>query len=283
MSNKHFLKHLSGLAALLLAFSNQSYAEEAGLPVWEVGAGIGALSLPHYPGADQSQTLVVPFPLLIYRGETVRAGRGAIRGILYEQDNTRIDISIRGSLPVNSEDNRARQGMDDLDPTLEIGPQIAWTAHQGLKNNVQLRLPARAVISVGSNGIKHQGNVLNPNIRWDHQFTGNFRITARLSARFGDSQWHDYFYAVSAADALVDRPQYNPGGGYSGSSLGTTFSYQHNDWRIGGGMGIEWLDDASFEDSPLVKESRSYFVGFAVSKALWKSERKTQRRLDSDN
>lgn len=276
------MKKVIAAATLVFGLGNIAVADEAGLPVWEIGAGIGALSLPHYPGADQSQNLVLPFPLLIYRGETVRAGRGAIRGILYEQDNTRVDISIRGSLPVNSEDNRARQGMDDLDPTLEVGPQVAWTAHKSDKNNLQLRLPARAVISVGSNGIKHQGNVLNPNIRWDHQLTGNLRVTTRLSARYGDSQWHDYFYAVSAKDARIDRPQYNPPGGFSGSSFTTTFAYRHHDWRFGGGIGVEWLNGAAFEDSPLVKDKQSYFIGFAISKVLWKSERKTQRRLDSD-
>ena len=277
------------LRALAVGFvlaitATQAHSEESatGLPVWELGAGIGSLWLPHYPGADQNQAFVAPFPLLIYRGETVRADRGAIRGILYEAGDTRVDISIRGSLPVNSEDNDARQGMEDLDPTLEIGPQIAWTAHQGAHNSVQLRLPLRAVISVGSNGVRHQGNVANPNIRWDHQINSNFRVTSRISARFGDGKWHDYFYAVSAADALATRPQYDAPGGYSGSSLSATLSYRHGDWRFGGGLGIELLNDVAFEDSPLVREDQAFFVGFAVSKVLWKSKRKTKTRVESD-
>lgn len=269
-----------------LAFTSAAWANDknqAGLPVWELGAGIGALWLPHYPGADQTQVFAAPFPMLIYRGETLRADRGAVRGILYESGNTRLDISIRGSLPVNSEDNDARQGMDDLDPTVEIGPQLAWTAYEDNHNSWQLRIPLRAVISIGSNGVKHQGNVANPNIRWDHQLNSNFRVTSRISARFGDGKWHDYFYAVTAADALPNRPEYDAPGGYSGSSISTTLSYRLGDWRIGGGLGVEFLENAAFAESPLVRDETSYFVGLAISKVLWKSTRKTKTRLDSDS
>lgn len=278
-------RRLLPILLALATFSTTSHAQETdtGLPVWELGLGIGSLFLPHYPGADQSQALILPFPLLVYRGEKIRAERGALRGILFESGNTRIDISIRGSLPVNSDDNRARAGMADLDPTLEVGPQIAWTGYQDNHNSLQLRVPLRAVLSIGENGIKHQGNVANPNIRWDHHFNGGLRITTRASARFGDGKWHDYFYAVGVADALAARPQYDAPGGYGGSALSFTLAYQRNDWRFGGGVGYEWLGNAAFADSPLVKDEESYFVGFAISKVLFKSSRKTQARVESDS
>lgn len=281
-------RHLTILLLLLTGISTSSFSAEqqtssSGLPVWELGAGIGSIFLPHYPGADQSQALVLPFPLLVYRGEKVRADRGALRGILFESGNTRLDISIRGSLPVNSDDNRARQGMDDLDPTVEVGPQLSWTAHQNVLDTVQLRLPLRAVISIGSDGINHQGYVANPNIRWDHAINSNLRLTARAAARFGDSKWHDYFYTVESNDVSANRPQYDAAGGYGGSSLSFSGTYQQRDWRIGGAVGIEWLGNAAFADSPLVKDTQSYFVAFAVSKVLFKSKRRTQTRLDSDH
>ncbi|MDD9892668.1 MAG: MipA/OmpV family protein, partial [Gammaproteobacteria bacterium] len=85
-----------GLALTITAKQAHSEESTTGLPVWELGAGIGSLWLPHYPGADLNQAFVAPFPLLIYRGETVRADRGAIRGILYEAGDTRGDIRLRG-------------------------------------------------------------------------------------------------------------------------------------------------------------------------------------------
>lgn len=271
-------------AILLLALSPQVAADaqyDKSLPVWEIGAGLGALSFPHYPGADQSQTLVLPFPLIVYRGDTLRADRGGLKGILYDGGDTVVDISIRGSLPVDSSDNRARQGMDDLDPTLEIGPQISFTLLKTDHNQLRFRLPFRTVISVGS-GVHHQGNVFNPNLRWDHQINSNFGITTRASLRFGDGKWHDYFYGVSAADALPTRPQYDAPGGFSGSSLSLSGAYKTGDWRLGMALGLEWLNNAAFENSPLVKQDSAWFVGLALSKTLFKSERKTRTRVESD-
>ena len=268
----------------LFGFSSSALAGNdyrGALPVWEIGAGIGALSFPHYPGADQSQTLVLPFPLIVYRGDTLRADRGGLKGILYDGGNTVVDISIRGSLPVDSSDNRARAGMADLDPTLEIGPQISWTLFKGERNQLRFRMPFHTVISVAI-GIAHEGNVFNPNLRWDHQLNSNFGFTTRASLRFGDGKWHDYFYSVSAADALSNRPQYDAPGGYSGSSLSVSGTYKTGDWRLGMALGLEWLNGAAFEDSPLVKQDSAWFVGLALSKTLFKSKRTTRTRVESD-
>jgi len=268
----------------LLGFSQASVAGnkyDDALPVWEIGVGIGALSFPHYPGADQSQTLVLPFPLVVYRGDTLRADRGGLKGILYDGGDTVIDVSIRGSLPVDSSDNRARSGMEDLDPTLEIGPQISWTLFKDDRNQLRFRLPFRTVISVGS-GLAHEGNVFNPNLRWDHQVNSNFGFTTRASLRFGDGKWHDYFYSVNAADALPSRPEYDAPGGYSGSSLSLSGTYKTGDWRLGMALGLEWLNGAAFEDSPLVKQDSAWFVGLALSKTLFKSKRTTSTRVESD-
>lgn len=270
-------------SCLLLSSLAQAESAKTGLPKWEVGVGLGALWLPHYPGADQSHSFIAPFPLLIYRGDTIRAERGGIRGILYEGGNLGVDVSVRGSLPVNSEDNDARQGMEDLDPTIELGPQLTYLAYSQGKNLVKARLPLRAVISVGDNGVNYQGKIANPNLRWDHQASANFRFTMRLAARFGDGKWHDYFYAVSAADALASRPQYDAPGGYSGSSISSTMTYRLDDWRFSAGLGWESLSGVAFEDSPLVRDNESYFIGVAVNKVLWKSQRSTRTRVDSDS
>jgi len=45
-----------------------------------------------------------------------------VRGLFFKSDNAELDVSLNGSVPVKSSENRARQGMPDLEPTLEIGP-----------------------------------------------------------------------------------------------------------------------------------------------------------------
>jgi outer membrane protein len=118
----------AALLTLALSVFPLTQAEELNtgmLPKWELGLGLAALSLPDYPGADQGRSYVLPFPYLIYRGERLKANRDGLRGLLFEHPRWDLDISAGGSLPVNSKDNRAREGMDDLDFSFEFGPLCA--------------------------------------------------------------------------------------------------------------------------------------------------------------
>jgi len=68
-------------------------------------------------------------------------------------------------VPVKSADNRARQGMPDLDPTLEIGPSLnLFLLHSELKKTyLDLRLPVRPVIDINA---KYLGYVFQPQLTW---------------------------------------------------------------------------------------------------------------------
>src|SRR5882757_8072770 len=39
------------------------------LPLWEVGGGLAYAHLPDYRGSDEAHSYVLPFPLLVYRGD----------------------------------------------------------------------------------------------------------------------------------------------------------------------------------------------------------------------
>ena len=109
------------LAALLLAALAPSARAEP-KPKWELGAGATVLRLPDYRGSDESRGYVYPLPYFVYRGEFLRLDREGLRGVLIESDRVEFDLSLFGSLPVDSSKNLARAGMPDLDPVLEIGP-----------------------------------------------------------------------------------------------------------------------------------------------------------------
>ncbi len=101
------------------------YAEEH--PLWELGVGVGAITLPDYRGSDESHTYVLPVPYFVYRGEHLKADRNGVRGMLYDSDKVDLNISISGTIPVHSKDNAARRGMADLKPAIEVGPtQARW-------------------------------------------------------------------------------------------------------------------------------------------------------------
>src|SRR5258708_19369460 len=59
-------------APLLLCLAAHFACAEQ-FPLWEAGLGIGATTLPHYRGSDQSRTWVLPIPYLDYRGEVFKS------------------------------------------------------------------------------------------------------------------------------------------------------------------------------------------------------------------
>lgn len=63
----------------------------------------------------------MPIPYFVYRAEVFRADRESTRAMLV--DNQRgfdLDISAAANTPTRSSDNRARLGMADLAPAVEI-------------------------------------------------------------------------------------------------------------------------------------------------------------------
>jgi outer membrane protein len=115
---------LISLAALLLVCLPPDHACAAEKPLWELGVGMSALSFPDYRGSDETSLYAMPFPYIVYHGDFLKADRHGIRGTLFDNDRIELNVSVAASLPVNSDENRARQGMPDLQPTLEIGPSL---------------------------------------------------------------------------------------------------------------------------------------------------------------
>ena len=77
-------------------------------PLWELGAGIGGLTLPDYRGSDEQRNLLFPIPYLIYRGEILKVDRERIRGLLVKTETVELNFSLNGSPPVKSNNNKAR-------------------------------------------------------------------------------------------------------------------------------------------------------------------------------
>lgn len=111
----------AGLIASALAAA-PARAQEA--PLWEAGAGVAVINFPHYRGSDQRRTWLLPFPYVVYRGEFLQVDEQGLRGLFFKSERTELNLSVSGSIPIDSNDNHARRGMPDLDPTLEIGPTL---------------------------------------------------------------------------------------------------------------------------------------------------------------
>ena len=132
--------------ALMLGLATAGARAEQ-LPLWEAGVGAAALSFPDYRGSNERQFWLLPFPYIVYRGEFLQADERRTRGLFYQTDRLEIDVSINGSVPVDSGKNDARRGMPDLDGTVGLGPglNVKLMETGDRRTRMELRLPLRAV------------------------------------------------------------------------------------------------------------------------------------------
>ena len=238
-------------------------AEEA---LWEVGAGLGALTFPDYLGSDQRHAYLVPLPYLIYRGTFLKVERDKVRGLLYQDEHSEWDISLGAAVPVKSNDNAARAGMANLDPTFEIGPQWSYKIRDdSLK--VTLRLPVRKVLSVDFPRVHDVGWIFAPTLALDrdnHPWPG-WQASISTGPLFGDRNYHAYYYSVGADATNASRQAYTATGGYGGWQFTTTLGKRYRRVWIGGFLRINQLNGAVFIDSPLVRQTTSWMAGIGVS------------------
>ncbi|MBA2689338.1 MAG: MipA/OmpV family protein [Burkholderiales bacterium] len=288
MTKEQSLKHPSvgetiarlGKAALALLCLLPVSSPGAQFPLWEAGAGVAAISFPDYRGSNERQSYFLPVPYFVYRGDFLKVEDHRVRGMFYRSDKAEVDVSINGSVPVKSEDNEARRGMPDLDPTLEVGPSLNFFLHRApdKKYKLDLRLPLRAVIASDFSHVKHVGWILQPNLNIDvRDFpAAGWHLGLLGGPVFGDRRYHQYIYGVEPAHVTGERPAYNARGGYAGSQFIAALSKRYPNYWVGGFLKWDTLNGAVFADSPLVKSKRYFTGGIAVSWVFSRSKTKVE-------
>ena len=254
------------VAVLEMATTTLAYGVER--PLWEAGAGITVLDFPDYRGSDERRTLVLPIPYLVYRGDFFKSDRESVRGEFFHGERTELDLSVSGSIPVNSRENSARQGMSNLDPTLEIGPNLSVSLMRSDAMSLKLRFPLRAVFATDLKHFTDQGWVFEPQINLDvyDRFPGpGWTLGLGAGPLYGNQRYHNYFYGVPPEDATLSRPAYEASAGYGGFQFITSLSKRFRSYWVGAFVRADTLSGATFENSPLVRQKQSYAAGIAVS------------------
>jgi len=274
-----FLHRRLSLAALLFACcAGHAFAAEK--PLWELGAGISALSLPDYRGSDQTSLYAIPFPYLVYRGAFLKADRHGIRGTFFGSDRLELNLSLGASLPVNSDDNRARQGMPDLQPTVELGPSLdlkLWRTPDR-RTRLDLRLPVRTAVTV-KGGMDDVGWVFSPRLNLDISDVAGlagWNLGLLAGPMVGSARNHDYFYTVAPQYATAGRPAYEAKGGYAGSQFMMTASKRYPKYWLGAFVRWDSLKGAVFADSPLVKSEDYFAAGVGIAWLLKESSTRVE-------
>lgn len=263
----------SALATLLVATGAVHAAEER--PLWEIGAGVAALSFPAYRGSDQSNNFLMPVPHFSYNGEFLKADRQGIRGSFFDSDRLDLTVSMALSAPASSEDITARKGMSDLKGSFEIGPQVDVTLwrSENRARFVKLLLPLRTAITLEGSP-KDIGWVFHPKLNMDiTDLPGmpGWNLGMLAGPLFGDKRQHAYYYSVDSQYATPDRPAYEAKAGYAGMQYLVAFSKRFPKYWIGSFLRYDNMSGATFEDSPLMRKKDYVAGGIAITWILGES------------
>lgn len=255
---------------------------QAELSLWEMGIGLGGASLPEYRGSDERSNYVLPIPYFIYRGERFSMDRRGMRGMLFSNDIVELNISADFGIPVDSDKNAARVGMEDLDFMLHVGPSLEFTLHEesDYGDYFEVILPAQAVISMDLSDPGTHGWLMYPHINYVKRGRWTFNIAA--GPMFATREYHQYYYGVSAADATAQRANYRAEGGYTGARSSLSIARRISDMWLGAFVRYENLSGAAYADSSLVRRDETLVVGFGVSWVMLRSQRAASDVLISD-
>jgi outer membrane protein len=238
-------------------------------PLWEAAVGLVGFSFPDYRGSDQSRSYILPFPYFIYRGEVFKVDRERVRGLFFRRSWLELDLSLGGSVPVDSSRNDARKGMPNLYPVAELGPSLELILGEKKGDyKTTVTLPFRFAGAIPFPQVYGIGYVFTPRLNIDKYNIGGwsgFNLGMSLGPVFGSEGYHDYFYSVSPAYATSSRPAYSAQGGYGGTQLSVGLSKYYKKFWVNLFARWDQLDGAVFADSPLYKKNSSLIAGLVFT------------------
>lgn len=255
---------LSWLVCSLTAQA-QTTADNSDDVSYEIGVGAAYSKLPDYPGAATSQHYLLPFPYLTYSSDKLKLNRTEALGELFTLGDLSLNVSLAAALPVNSDNNSQRQNMPDLLWITEFGPTLDYIVHQNNTEKLTVRMPLRKAVATDLQHWQSIGWRFEPNVRWQQQIVANLNFTSQLAALWSTAQYHQYLYGVGAEYATQTRPAYLAKSGFSGWRLSGGLSWRSQHWWIGGFVRYDNLQQAQFNDSPLLQRQHNVSYGLAFA------------------
>lgn len=255
------------------------------VPRWELGMGVGGVTMPDYRGSDETRNYLLPFPYAAYRLDWLKADRDGVQARLFDSDRVELNMSMGASPPVRSKNNDARRDMPDIKPMVEFGPSLDFDLYHSQARDVRmfLRLPVRSVFTVQTD-TKWAGFVFTPKLNIDFLGLGQpkgsregWNLGLVAGPMFADRRQNNYYYTVDQQYARIDRPAYQARSGYAGTQFLTSLSRKFGKMWLGAYIRYDSLQGASFADSPLVKRKHYATAGFAVTWTFAQSSEMVER------
>ncbi len=257
--------HSLSLFFLILVITPFTLAE--GQHRLEMGAGFGGQSLNHYRGSKEIETVVLPFPVAIYKGDFLKLDEeDGLRGEFIA--NHKYEFNLSGDLELRSstEDNELRQGMPELDTAMQLGPEFNLNlSGRDFKEGWALRIPIRLAFTVSSSP-KHIGYTFNPKLTFKKPdlFYG-WRFKSDIALLYATEKFHDYYYQIDTEYIRANRPEYDAKSGFSGAYLKAGILKRSSNWLYSVSLRYDYLGDTVFRHSPLVETDDYFSLSFGIA------------------
>jgi len=234
--------------------------QQADAGEYQLGLGMLTASQPHYLGAAQSSTVLLPVPFITYRSAKLQVDRQGATGVLAAGDGWSLEISLAGALAVDDDDNVLRAGMPGLDWIAEAGPVLKVD----LAENWAVHFPVRAAIATDFQHITSIGWRVEPQLRYERNLSARLKFSSSLGGAYSSSEYHQYFYGVTPPYQTNSRPAYTASRGNSGWRFTNGLTLNQDDWWFAVYSRYDYLADAVYTDSPLFAKSHQFTAGFVA-------------------
>src|SRR3970040_2181008 len=81
-------------SAIIIGCLMAPAAGAADSPRWEIGLGLGWLSIPDYRGSDQQRGYIIPIPYFHYDGDILHIDREGAHGDVFATERVKLDLSL---------------------------------------------------------------------------------------------------------------------------------------------------------------------------------------------
>jgi outer membrane protein len=163
-----------------------------------------------------------------------------------------------------SKSSGAREGMEDLDATFELGPTLEYKIYEQDGLDLYLTLPVRAVFSTDLKSIDYVGVVSDPTLKLNWKLE-KFNLDFAMGPVWADANYHDYYYGVATQYVTPQRGYYKTKGGYSGFASSIGISKRMDSFWMGAFVKYYDLHGVVYDDSPLLESNHAVFGGAAVA------------------
>jgi len=196
-------------------------------PRFEAGLAWGYFNGFDYPGSTDPNRRQLAFPYFIYRSERFRIAGPSVSAIAIEKPRLRLDWSVAIAPNASSEENSARDGLEEIDVLFEVGPQLIWrvmekTLSTGDALQIDWSTKLRGVLGVDCGSLKKCPGIEERGLVGETQLgvrlrgvLGNPNVTlfTVFSASAATERLQDYFYEVGPEFVTPTRPAYDAKGG----------------------------------------------------------------------